>query len=119
MHPKDPISDPEKMYIIYPWKCPAHNYTAEYIGQANRSLNKRFSDTRNQTTSVIRNQKKKQPTIHIAIKDPSSNRNISKVRTPLVFNTLLKPHTQLKQPHSYNPHQGTTFFTWSFNAKEN
>ena len=42
--------------------------------------------------------------LHIHIKDPSLNRNIGKVRIPSVFNKLLKPHTQLEQPHSSIPH---------------
>ena len=32
MHPKDPIQDSQKTDIIYHWKCPAYNCTAEYIG---------------------------------------------------------------------------------------
>ena len=38
MHPKDPISDAQKTDIIYHWKCPANNCTAEYIGETNMSL---------------------------------------------------------------------------------
>ena len=38
MHPKDPIPDAHKTDIIYHWKCPATNCTAEYIGETNRSL---------------------------------------------------------------------------------
>ena len=48
MHPKDPIPDAQKTDIIYHWKCPAHNCTAEYIGETNRSLKERVSDHRNQ-----------------------------------------------------------------------
>ena len=55
MHPKDPIPDARKTDIIYHWKCPAHNCTAEYIGETNRSLKETVSDHRNQTTSAIRN----------------------------------------------------------------
>ena len=55
MHPKDPIPDTQKPDIVYHWKCPANNCTAEYIGETNRSLNKRVSDCTNQTTSAIRN----------------------------------------------------------------
>ena len=55
MHPKDPISDAQKTDIIYHWKCPAHNRTAEYIVETNRSLKERVSDHRNQTTSAMRN----------------------------------------------------------------
>ena len=55
MHPKDPIPDAQKTDIIYHWKCPAHNCTAEYIGETNRSLKERVSDHRNQTTSANRN----------------------------------------------------------------
>ena len=55
MHPKDPILDAHKTDIIYHWKCPANNCTAEYIGETNRSLKERVSDHRNQTTSAIRN----------------------------------------------------------------
>ena len=58
--------------------------------------------------------------LHFHIKDPLLNRNIGKVRIPSVFNKLLTPHTQLKQPHSSStPLKGGTFFTWSFNAKDN
>ena len=38
MHPKYPIQDSQKTDIIYYWKCPANNCTAEYIGETNRSL---------------------------------------------------------------------------------
>ena len=55
MHPKDPIPDAQKTDIIYHWKCPANNCTAEYIGETNRSPKKRVSDHRNQTISAIRN----------------------------------------------------------------
>ena len=63
MHPKDPIPDAHKTDIIYHWKCPANNCTAEYIGETNRSLKERVSDHRNQTTSAIRNH-------HISTKHP-------------------------------------------------
>ena len=33
IHPKDPIPHAQKTDIIYHWKCPAHNCTAEYIGE--------------------------------------------------------------------------------------
>ena len=55
MHPKDPVPDAQKTDIIYHWKCPGHNCTAEYIGETNRSLKEKVSDHRNQTTSAIRN----------------------------------------------------------------
>ena len=38
MHPKDPIPDAQKTDIIYHWKCPANNSTAEYIGETHRCL---------------------------------------------------------------------------------
>ena len=41
MHPKDPIPDAQKTDIIFHWKCPANNCTAEYIGETNRSLKER------------------------------------------------------------------------------
>ena len=65
MHPKDPIPDAQKTYIIYHWKCPTNNCTAEYIGETNRSLKERVSDHRNQTTSAIRNH-------HISTKQPKA-----------------------------------------------
>ena len=124
MHPKDPILDAQKTDIIYHWKCPANNCTAEYTGENNRSLKERVSDHRNQTTSTIRNHhiSTKHPkaelkdftiidrdsntlhhqskeALHICITDPSLNRNIGKVRIPSVFNKLLKPPTQLEFPH--------------------
>ena len=114
--------------MIYHWKCPANNCTAEYIGETNRSLKQRVSDHRNQTTSAIRNHhiSTKHPkaeltdftiihresntlhhqakeALHIHIKDPSLNRNIDKVRIPSEFNKLLKPPTQLELPHSSIP----------------
>ena len=83
-----------------------------------RSLKERVSDHRNQTTSAIRNNHipTKQPkgefkdfkiidrdsnvlphwakeAPHIYFKDPSLNRNIGKLRIPLVFNNLLRSHT--------------------------
>ena len=61
--PKDPIPDSQKTDIIYHWKYPAPNCTAEYIGETNRSLKERVSDHRNQTTSAITNH-------HISTKDP-------------------------------------------------
>ena len=63
MHPKDPIPDAQKTDIIYHWKCPANNCTAEYKGKTNRSTKERVSDHRNQTTSAIRNH-------HISTKHP-------------------------------------------------
>ena len=145
MHPKDAIPVAQKTDIIYHWKCPANNCSAEYISETNRSLKERVSDHRNQTTSAIRNHHipTKHPkaelkdftiidrgrktlhhqakeALHIHIKDPSFNRNIGKVRMPSVFNKLLKAPRQLELPHSSNPPtQGGTFFTWSFNAKDN
>ena len=57
---------------------------------------------------------------HIHIQDPSLNRNIGKVRIPSVFNKFLKPPRQLELPHnSIPPPKGGTFFTWSFNTKDN
>ena len=53
MHPKDPIPDTQKTDIIYHWKCPANNCTAEYICETNRSLKERVSDHRNQIKSII------------------------------------------------------------------
>ena len=44
MHPKHPIPDARKTDIIYHWKCPANNCTAEYIGETHRSL-KEFQTT--------------------------------------------------------------------------
>ena len=144
MHPKNPIPDAHKTDIIYHWKCPANNCTAEYIGETNRSLKERVSDHRNQTTSAIRNHhiSTKHPkaelkdftiidresntlhhrakeALHIHIKDPSLNRNIGKVRIPTVFNKLLKLPRQLEPLHSsIPPSKGGTFFTWSFNTKD-
>ena len=145
MHPKDPIPDVQKTDIIYHWKCPADNCTAECIGETNRSLKETISDQRNQTTSAIRNHhiSTKHPktelkdftiidresntlhhqakeALHIHIKDPSLNRNIGNVRIPSVFNKLLKPSRQLDLPHSsIPPPKKGTFFTWSFNTKDN
>ena len=65
MHPTDPMPDAQKTDIIYHWKCPANNCTAEYIGETNRSLKERVSDHRNQITSAIRNH-------HISTKTPKS-----------------------------------------------
>ena len=65
MHPKDPIPDTHKTDIIYNWKCPANNCTAEYIGETNRSPKERVSDHRNQITSAIRNH-------HISTKHPKA-----------------------------------------------
>ena len=123
MHPKDPIPDAHKPNIIYQWKCPTNNCTAEYITETSRSLKKRVSDHRNQTTSAIRNHHistkhpKGEPkdftiidregntlhcqakeALHIHIKDLSLNRNIGKIRIPTVFNKLLKLPRQLEPP---------------------
>ena len=65
MHPKDLIPGAEKNYKIYTLKCQANNCTAEYISDTYRSLKKRVSDHRNQTTSAIRN-------YHISTKTPKS-----------------------------------------------
>ena len=145
MHPKDPIPDAQKTDIICHWKCPANNCTAEYIGETSKALKERVSDHSNQTTSAIRNHhiSTKHPkaelkdftiidresnnlhhqakeALYICVKDPSLNRNIGKVRIPSVFNKLLKPPRQIELPHSsLPPHKGDTFFTWSFNTKDN
>ena len=42
MHPRDPIPDAQNTYIIYHQKYPAHNCTAVYIGETNRSLKEGF-----------------------------------------------------------------------------
>ena len=65
IYPKDPFSDAQKTDIIYHWKCPAHNCTAEYIGATNWPPKERVSDHRNQTTSAIRNH-------HISTKHPKA-----------------------------------------------
>ena len=52
---RDPSPDAQKTDIIYLWKCPADNCTAECIGKTSRSLKERVSDHRSQTTSAIRN----------------------------------------------------------------
>ena len=58
--------------------------------------------------------------LHIGIKDPSLNGNIGRVRIPSVFNKLLKPSRLVELPHSSIPlPKGETFFTWSFNTKDN
>ena len=145
MHRKDPVPDAQKTEIIYHWKCPADNCTAEYIGNTNRSLKERVSNHRNQTTSAIRNHHistkhakvelnyftiidresntlhcQAKEALHICIKDPSLNKNIHKVRIPSVFNNLIKHSRQLELPHSsIPPPNGGTFFTWSFNTKDN
>ena len=117
MHPKDPIPDAQKTDIIYHWKFPANNCTAEYIGKTNRSLKERVSDHKikpqvpSETTSLQNTQKTElkdftiidrdsntlhcqgKETLHIHIKDPPLNRNMGKFRIPSVFNKLLKPYT--------------------------
>ena len=62
---KIPIQDSQKTDIIYHWKSPAHNCTAKYIGETNRSLKERVSDHRNQSISTIRN-------YHISTKHPKA-----------------------------------------------
>ena len=143
MYPKDQIPDALKTDIIYKWKSPAHNSTAEYTGETNMSLKESISDHRNQATSAISHISTKHPkaelkdfpiidryintlhhwakeALHIHIKNPSLNRNIGKIRIPSVFNKLLKPHTQLELLHSsIPPSKEVIFFTWSFNTKEN
>ena len=52
---KDQVKNAQKPGIIHHWKCPAHNCTAEYIGETNRSLKERVSADRNQTSNAIRN----------------------------------------------------------------
>ena len=83
IHLKGPIPDTQKTDIIYHWKHPANNYTAEYIGETNRSLKERVSDYRNQTTSATRNH-------HISTKHPKAelkrfhnNRQRQQHTTPL------------------------------------
>ena len=116
MHPKDPIPDAQKTDIIYHWKCPAGNCTAEYIGETNRSLKERVSDHRNQTTSAIRNHhiSTKHPKAELkdfTIIDRESNTLHHQAKEalhiciiPPVFNKLLKPSRQLELPHSSIPH---------------
>ena len=112
MHSKDPIQDSQKTDIIYHWKCPANNCTAEYIGLTNRYLKERVLNHRNQTISAIRNHhiSTKHPkaelkdftildrnsntlhhwakeVLHICIKDPSLNRNTGKDWIPSVYST--------------------------------
>ena len=42
MHPKDPIPDAQKTDIIYHWKYPTNNCTAEYIGETTGPWKKEF-----------------------------------------------------------------------------
>ena len=98
-----------KTDIIYHWKCPANNCTAEYTGETNRSLKERVSDHRNQTTSTIRNH-------HISTKHPKAELNdftiIDREReraTPYTveqkkhFTIISKILTQQKHWQSQNP----------------
>ena len=144
MHPKDPIPDVQKTDIIYHWKCPADKCTAEYIGETNRSLKERVSDHRNQTTSASRNHhiSTKHPkaelkdftiidrenTLHRQAKKSTSHSYQGSItqqkhwrsQNPFSINKLLKPSRQLELPHSsIPPSKGGTFFTWSFNTKDN
>ena len=107
MHPNDPIPDAQKTDIIYHWKCPANNCTAEYIGENNRPLKERVSDHRNQTTSAIRNH-------HISTKPPKSrtkrfhnNRQRQQHPTPLSKRSTSylyqRSITQQKYWQSQNP----------------
>ena len=105
--PKDPIPDAQKTDIIYRWKCPANNCTAEYIGGTNRSLKERVSDHRNQTTSAIRNHHISTKHTKAELKDftiidqrqqhptPSSKRSTS--------HSYLRSITQQKHWQSQNP----------------
>ena len=144
MHPQYPIPVAEKTYIIHHWKCPANNCTAEYIGETNRSLKERVSHHSNQTTSAIRNhhistkhQKAElkdftiidrdsntlhcwaKEALHIHIKDPSLNRNIGKVRIPFSIQQASQTSQTTRTFIVLSPTQGGTFFTWSFNTKDN
>ena len=145
MHPKDPIPDTHKTDIIYHWKWPANNCTAEYIGETNRSLKERVSDHRNQTTSAIRYH-------HISTKHPQAElkrfyNNRQTEQHPTLSSKRSTSHsyqrsiTQQKHWQSQNSYsiqqtsqtcwttrtstkfypliQGGTFFTWSFNTKDN
>ena len=140
----DPVPEAGEQDIIYQWKCPSHNHTAEYIGESNRSLRERVSDHRNQTTSAIRNHhiSTKHPkaelkdftvidrenntlyhqakeALHIWIKDPSLNRNTGKVRTAPVFNKLPSPQTQLQSYSAPSLHPREHFLHLVFqNNKE-
>ena len=59
MHPKDPIPDAQKTDIIYNWKCPANNSTAEYICETNRSLKeKSFTPQKSEITTSPQNTQK-------------------------------------------------------------
>ena len=142
MHPKDPIPDVQKTDIIYHLKCPAHNCTAEYIGETNRSPKERVSDHRNQTTGAIRNhhistnhpkaelkgfkiidrEREQHPT-------PSSKRSTSHSYQRSITQqkhwqsqnlfSIQQPLKQLELPHSSIPPKGGSFFfTWSFNTRD-
>ena len=54
MYPKDNIQDAHKTDIIYHWKCPANNCTADYIGETSRPIKGGVLDHRYETTSAIR-----------------------------------------------------------------
>ena len=64
MHPKYPIPDAQKTEIIYHWKCPAHNCTAEYIGETNKFLKEEVqtieikSTVPSETTTSLQNMQK-------------------------------------------------------------
>ena len=82
MHPKDPIPDAQETHIIYHWKCPTNNCTAEYIGETNRSLKERVSDHRNQTTSAIRNHHISTKHLKAELKKFNNNRKREQHPTP-------------------------------------
>ena len=107
MHPKDSILGAQKTDIIYHWKSPANNCTAEYIGKTNRSPKERVLDHRNSTTCPIRNH-------HISMKHPKAELKDftiidrdSNTPTPLskrsTSHSYQRPITQQKHWQSQNP----------------
>ena len=106
MHPKDPIPDAQKTDIIYHWKCPAHNCTAEYIGEANRSLKERVSDHINQPTTAIRSNQISTKHLKAELKDSAI---IERQQCPSPWSKASTSHlyqrsiTQQKHWQSQNP----------------
>ena len=107
IHPKDPIPDAQKTDIIYHWKCPANNCTAEYIGETNRALKERVSDHRNQTTSAIKNHHDSTKHPKAELKRFHNNRQRQQQPTPSIKRTTSHLYqrsiTQQKHWQSQNP----------------
>ena len=114
MHPKDKVSNEQKMDVVYHWECQVDGCKSSYIGETSWALGERVKAHSKSSTSAILNQcmdhhhplpsinnfpiidkdssqvtLEAKEAIHIRMFDPNLNQNIGKMSIPHWFDPLL------------------------------